>query len=226
MNTLSGLSEGELVSLCQRGESAAAGELFKRHYTTSLRVARRILDSEPDSEDAVQAAYCAAFQHLGSFRGEASFKTWLHRIVANKCLMAMRDPWRRRRVSCAEPTESDFLASFAAPGPSPEKSACSREMASALDRAMFHLPQRLRGAYSLYVLSDSSISEVATALDLTIAAAKSRIFRARGVMRLSLGTVWHEQVWHGKTKRRIRPMQRKELCPTSVSPQTADGDFE
>ena len=226
MNTLSGLSESELVSLCQRGESAAAGELFERHYTTSLRVARRILYSEPDSEDAVQAAYCAAFQHLGSFRGEASFKTWLHRIVANTCLMAMRDPWRRRRLNCAETPDSDFMANFHAPGPSPEKSACSLEISSALDRAMFQLPQRLRGAYSLYVLSGSSISEVATALDVTIAAAKSRIFRARGAMRLSLGKVWHEQAWHGKTKREVRSMPRRELCQTSVSPQTPAGDFE
>jgi RNA polymerase sigma-70 factor (ECF subfamily) len=225
MSTLSRISENELISLSQRGESAAAGELFARHYATSLRVARRILDSEPDSEDAVQAAYCAAFEHLGSFRGEASFKTWLHRIVANTCLMAMRDPWRRRRVGYAETQESDFLANFHAPGPSPEKSASSLEIASALDRAMFHLPQRLRGAYSLYVLSDSSISEVAAALDLTIAAAKNRIFRARGALRLSLGRVWHEQAWHGKPKRRIRPTSQREQCPGWV-PQTTAGDFE
>lgn len=70
---------------------------FAQHYEASLRVARRILRSREDSEDAVQTAYCAAFRNLHTFRGEASFKTWITRIVVNCCLKQVRKrrarPW-------------------------------------------------------------------------------------------------------------------------------------
>jgi RNA polymerase sigma-70 factor (ECF subfamily) len=110
---MSELTDGELIELGRRGDVAAVGELFERHYEISLRVARRILRCEAESQDAVQAAYCAAFEHLDTFRGDSSFRTWITRIVVNRCLMAMRHPWRQRRVSSNADPEVDLLRDFA-----------------------------------------------------------------------------------------------------------------
>jgi len=184
------LTDGELIDLGRRGDAAAIGELFGRHYAISLKVARRILYCDADSQDAVQAAYCAAFEHFDTFRGESSFRTWITRIVVNRCLMAIRHPWRQRRVSSHVALEYDPLHDIASPARTPELCAWNRELAGALERAIRRLAPPLRAAYSLYVLSEMPVSEVAASLGLTVPAAKSRIFRARIAMRLSLKKIW------------------------------------
>jgi len=87
--------ESELIADGRNGDRQALSELFERHYRSSVRAARRILHSDEEALDAVQSAYLAAFQHFGSFRGEASFNTWITRIVKNQCLMYLRRPERR-----------------------------------------------------------------------------------------------------------------------------------
>ena len=82
-------SEKHLLDLLRSGHAAAADELFRRHYSTSLRICRRML-AGAEAEDAVQSAYCSAFEHLASFRGESSFRTWITRIVVNRCLATAR----------------------------------------------------------------------------------------------------------------------------------------
>src|SRR5580704_19355450 len=84
--------EFELIACARRGDQEALGELFQRHYTSSLKVARRILRNSEDSQDAVQAGYLLAFRHLEAFRETASFRTWITRIVVNCCFMQLRDP--------------------------------------------------------------------------------------------------------------------------------------
>ena len=185
---MSQLTDGELIDLGRRGETAAIDALFERHYAISLKVARRILYCEAESQDAVQAAYCAAFEHLDFFRGESSFRTWITRIVVNRCLMAMRHPWRQRRANSV--SDDDLLRDFASPARTPEMFAWNQEVGGALERAFCRLAQPLQAAYRLYALSEMPVSEVAAALGLTVPAAKSRIFRARSTMRLSLEEVW------------------------------------
>jgi len=93
------LTEDELIRRGRGGSTAALSQFFELHYSNSLGVARRILFSPAEAEDAVQTAYCAAFQQFQLFRGESSFRTWITRIVVNRSLMAIRAPWRRRTVS-------------------------------------------------------------------------------------------------------------------------------
>jgi len=68
-------AETELIADGQRGEKDAMSELFRRHYPSCLRVAKRILGSEEESQDAVQSAFLSAFRHLRAFRGDSAFKT-------------------------------------------------------------------------------------------------------------------------------------------------------
>ena len=76
-------SESELIVDGRNGVRQALPDLFERHYRSSVRIARRVLHSDDEALDVVQSAYLAAFQHFGSFRGEASFSTWIARIVKN-----------------------------------------------------------------------------------------------------------------------------------------------
>src|SRR6202051_519688 len=88
--------EYELIAACKLGDNAAGTELLGRHYASSLRLARGMLRSEEESQDAVQSAYFSALRHIRNFRGDATFKTWITRIVMNECLARLRERRRRR----------------------------------------------------------------------------------------------------------------------------------
>jgi len=181
--------EVELIAQGKCGDRNALSELFSRHYQSSLRVARRILPTD-ESQDAVQTAYLAAFQHFDSFRGDASFKTWITRIVVNCCLGQLREPARRvswvRLEDLTGAPGSDVLTSS---GPSPERAAWLVEMASACTDAISGLPKQLGEVLRLHSISGLSIHQAATTLGLTVPAAKTRLFRARAVMRLRLRSI-------------------------------------
>jgi RNA polymerase sigma-70 factor (ECF subfamily) len=76
--------EPELIAACKRGDKVAGTELLGRHYASSLGLARGILRSEEESQDAVQSAYFSALRYIRNFRGAATFKTWITRIVINE----------------------------------------------------------------------------------------------------------------------------------------------
>ena len=183
--------EIELIALGRQGDQAALAELFTRYYPSCLRVARGILRSHDDCQDAVQAAFLLAFRHLRRFRGEACFKTWITRIVVNCCLMQLRDARRRASWVQLEDLDGgrgpDVLASRS---PSPEAATWSGEIASALAEAFDSLPKKLSEAYGLYAASDLSLKEVAAELGLTLPATKTRLSRARAGMRRHLKPIW------------------------------------
>ncbi|MGD0436080.1 MAG: sigma-70 family RNA polymerase sigma factor [Bryobacteraceae bacterium] len=182
--------EPGLIAACKRGDRAAMGELFERHYPSSLRLARGILRNEAESEDSVQAAYLSALRHLHCFREDASFKTWITRIVVNCCLMQIRD--RRRQLTWAnlgDVERTDVVSILAARAPTPEETASGREIASAYSRALAKLPRRLREAYSLRHVSGLTLKQIAAELGLTVPAVKTRLFRAQARMRWFLQPV-------------------------------------
>lgn len=184
--------ELELIADGKRGDRDAIAELFGRYYSSSLRLARGILRSEEDSQDAVQVAYASAFQHLHSFRGDACFKTWITRIVVNCCLMQLRE--RRRHMACVYLDDlqggrgADTLT---CPSPTPERSTWRREMTSAISQAVSRLPKAQREVYTLSA-SGLAVREIASRLGLTVPAAKTRLFRARAGVRLKLKPVWRD----------------------------------
>src|SRR5581483_1258146 len=116
----------------------------------------------------------------------ASFRTWMTRIVVNQCLMAIRKPWRRAYSSDNILSDRKPPLDCASNERSPEESTWSRQLEAAHDRAMRCLHPQLRDAYSLSAISGMSLAEVAADLGITVAAAKTRLFRARSAMRVSL----------------------------------------
>lgn len=182
-------SEAELVRDARNGNGEAMAELFRRHYSHSIAVARRMLPAQEEFRDAVQSAYLSAFQKFPSFRAEASFKTWITRIVLNQCIMRLREPHRRRiTLSLDEPAPGRTLPIVAMDSRTPEDLALWAEIESALADAVAKLPTALRDVLTRYSLFGLSIRDTAGALGLTVPATKTRLFRARAQLRQQLRT--------------------------------------
>jgi RNA polymerase sigma-70 factor (ECF subfamily) len=172
--------EAELLAAGRRGDKGAISELFEQHYQSSLRVARAILRSEEEAEDAVQSAYLAAFRHLDSFRGDAAFKTWITSIVRNYCLMRLRQAdVKIRWVNLDDLMGKGGPSVLVSAAPTPEKYTLRREIAATLAHAAARLPARLCQVFHLYTFSGLSVKEVAVATGLTVPAVKTRLFRAQ-----------------------------------------------
>ncbi|HEV8040590.1 MAG TPA: sigma-70 family RNA polymerase sigma factor [Bryobacteraceae bacterium] len=172
-------TDQELVNQSKQGNAEAMARLIRRHYGSSLRIARSILRNESDSEDAVQTAYSRAFQHLHTFREEARFSTWITSIVVNQSRMHLRSQRRATLLSLDEPTQAQISLRLTSREPTPEESTAQREVSTAISRAVARLPNRLRKPYALHAVSGLPVAEVADKLGLSVSATKSRIFRAR-----------------------------------------------
>src|SRR5579859_4297570 len=130
-------SEAELVRDARNGDREAMAELFRRHYPHSVAVARRMLPAQEEFLDAVQSAYLSAFQKFQSFRAEASFKTWITRIVLNQCIMRLREPYRHRiTLGLDEPTPGGTQSTLAVDSRTPEDLALRAEIESAVADAV------------------------------------------------------------------------------------------
>ena len=137
-------AEPDLISEARNGDERAMAELFRRHYTHSIAVARRLLPAQEEFLDAVQSAYLSAFRNFQSFRAESSFKTWITRIVRNQCLMRLREPVRCARVlSLDQPDDSGPRSVIAADSPTPEQLVLRGELERAVADATADLPKRL-----------------------------------------------------------------------------------
>jgi len=186
-NSLNETPEPQLVGDARNGNRDAIAELFRRHYTHSIAVARRKLPAQEEFLDAVQSAYLSAFRHFQSFRGDSSFKTWITRIVLNQCLKRLREPRRHRFIPSLDLQGRDGgPQSIAVDSRTPEDLALRVEMESAVANAASKLPKSLSEVFTRCSVSGLSIRDTAEALGLTVQATKARLFRARSRLRREL----------------------------------------
>lgn len=163
-------SDEVLVRAAQAGSADAFGCLVERHADRVYRVALRMLWCEADAEDATQDALLHAWRSLGYFRAEASFTTWMYRIVTNRSLSLIRS----RRPDL--PIESFNLTGAAS---TPEELVEARERVRALAGAFALLTPDRRAPLVLREVEGLSYAEIADILELSVPAVKSRIHRAR-----------------------------------------------
>jgi RNA polymerase sigma-70 factor, ECF subfamily len=163
--------------------------LMRRHNQRLFRVARSILREDADAEDALQDAYVQAYRKLGEFRGEAELSTWLTRIVINQALMRVRKR-RRDRVVVAFGERNDGTAQeldVADPrGESPSDAALRGEVRKVLERRIDELPEAFRTVFVMREVEDMSARETAEALGIPEATVRTRLFRARALLREAL----------------------------------------
>jgi RNA polymerase sigma-70 factor (ECF subfamily) len=177
-------SDGSLVASLRRGEPAALEAMVRSHGSRMLAVARRLVRNEEDARDVVQDAFLHAVRALDEFRADAKLSTWLHRIVVNTALMRLRAASRR-----PEGFLEDLLPHFDETGhhaepvralPITAEEALERQEIRARVRdAVERLPEAYRAIIVLRDFEDLSTEEAATALGISVNAAKIRLHRAR-----------------------------------------------
>jgi RNA polymerase sigma-70 factor, ECF subfamily len=154
--------------------------LMRRHNERVYRAVRSILKDEAESEDAMQAAYLHAFAHLREFEGRASFVTWLTRIAIHEALA------RRKRSIRAAPDEGTPFDTLPMNGPDPEEATLDMEHRQILSKAIDELPEHFRTVFVLRQVQELSVEETARCLDLKEDTVKTRLHRARALLRRSL----------------------------------------
>ena len=179
------LTDSGLAAAVGAGDEAAVRELLRRHNQRLFRTARAILRDDAEAEDAVQDAYMKAIRAIGTFRAEAKLSTWLTRIAANEALERLR---RRKRAEVL-PLEADveIPPPDDAPQPdSPEQLAMRAEARRIVERRIDGLPEAFRTVFVLRMIEDMTVEETAVALGVPEATVRTRLFRARSLLRESL----------------------------------------
>jgi RNA polymerase sigma-70 factor (ECF subfamily) len=181
--------DGELARRVAAGEPAAFEALMRRHNRTLFRTARAILRDDAEAEDALQEAYLQAYRSISGFRGEAKLSTWLARIVANEALMRVRKRARRAEIVPLQPGVPDAGIDDVADenmDRTPERSAQRIEMRRLLEAEIDSLPDDYRVVFVLRAVEELSVEETAEALRIPQATVRSRLFRARSLLREGL----------------------------------------
>lgn len=184
---LSNSLESDLVSRAQQGDRSAFAVLVQQNQSACRRLALSILRDSHAAEDEVQTAYTKALLHIGKFQQESKFSTWLNRIVANQCLMRLRNLRRSRFFHLdEEPVEEGAIRELPSANPTPETEFARREMAGILATEVRHIPPLMRDVVVLRDVHELPMEEVARRLGISVAAAKSRLLRARAELRRRL----------------------------------------
>jgi RNA polymerase sigma-70 factor (ECF subfamily) len=183
------ISDEAIVSRVLTGEKNLFGLLLRRYDQRLYRVARAVLRDDAEAEDVVQEAWVRAFQHLHQYAGRACFSTWLTRI-------AMYEAWARARrrkklvpIAPGPDAEAHPMNESISGASDPEREAAEREATSALEAAIEALPESYRSVFVLRGLEGLSTAEAAECLDLTPEAVKTRLHRARNLLRKELSRV-------------------------------------
>ncbi len=169
------VSDVELARLARDGDLDAFGEIVRRHEHRLRSVLVRILDDGRDVDEVVQDAFVQAWRNLGTYRGDAALFTWLYRIGVNAALACAR----RKRPAAVEISAVEGSARRSPPEPLPQAAAEARELRSQVLAALALLPFEYREAVVLRDVIGLSNLEVAEALGVSLAAAKSRVHRGR-----------------------------------------------
>jgi RNA polymerase sigma-70 factor (ECF subfamily) len=182
---LSRVVDAELVRLAREGSASALRLIVRRHNQRLYRVARAIVRDDAEAEDVMQEAYLSAFRHLATFRADASLATWLTRIVVNKAIGHLR------RESIMVPLETvdnvawpDVVAMpHLASELNPERTAARSQIRDLMERAIDNLPEPFRVVFVMRMVEQLSIKETACSLGIPEETVKSRLHRARKLMR-------------------------------------------
>jgi len=152
------------------------------------RLARGILRNDADAEDAVQEAYVRAFTHLASFRGESSLAPWLGRIVMNEALGRLRRARPSVDVNVIDhgAMEAQIIQFPLATADDPEKSMAQREIREVVEHAIDGLPEAFRIVFITRVVEGMNVEETAKILGLKPETVKTRLHRARVMLRESV----------------------------------------
>jgi RNA polymerase sigma-70 factor (ECF subfamily) len=171
----------ELVKRVQRGDSAAFDLLVRKYQHRILALIGRYVHDWSECQDVAQETFMRAYRAIGSFRGDAQFYTWLHRIAVNTAKNHLVAHNRRPPTDDVDASDAEQYDSGARlrDTDTPERELMRQQLEQAVMRAVQALPEELRTAISLREVEGLSYEEIATRMGCPIGTVRSRIFRAR-----------------------------------------------
>ncbi|HSC45104.1 MAG TPA: RNA polymerase sigma factor [Candidatus Acidoferrum sp.] len=170
------VDDATLAAACQTGDLRAFERLYHMHGARMKSMARNLLGSTSDAEDAVQDTFLKIHRHIGSFRGQSSFATWTFRILINTCYDVRRSRMRKKEVAQEDDAESPQR-------PEPRASSSHPTLRLALEHALTQLTRHQRDVFLLYEVEGFRHSEIAEVLDISETASKNTLFQAKKNLR-------------------------------------------
>jgi RNA polymerase sigma-70 factor (ECF subfamily) len=181
------LPDEEVVRRVRAGEPALFEVLMRRHNRRLYRVARAVVKDEQEVEDVMQQAYVNAFTHLHQFEERSQFSTWLTRIALNEAFGRRRKMRQAASIAPVPPDNGEnpgaIMDSITSTQPDPERQAYAGELRRMLEEAVDALPETYRMVFMLRDIEGLSTSETGEGLGLGEEAVKTRLHRARAMIR-------------------------------------------
>jgi RNA polymerase sigma-70 factor, ECF subfamily len=180
------IDEAELVRRACARDGTAFQIIMERHNRRLYRIARSILKNDSEAEDVVQEAYVKAYTHLSGFRGDASLATWLARITMHEALGRLR---RQRPTVACDSFEPELPPAQIIQFPQiavqvdPERTMAQRQILRLVEQAFDNLPEIFRIVFMARVIEGMSVEETAELLGLKPETVKTRLHRARSLLR-------------------------------------------
>lgn len=168
--------DARLAAACQAGDLRAYERLYALHGAKMKNLARNVLGSAVDAEDAVQETFLKVQRSIATFRGQSSFVTWTYRILINTCYDARRSRLRKKEVTTDDDSEDMPRIEPRAPGAHPS-------LRMALERALAKLTRHQRDVFLLYEVEGFRHAEIAGMLEITETASKNTLFQAKKNLR-------------------------------------------
>ncbi|GAC1637476.1 MAG: sigma-70 family RNA polymerase sigma factor [Candidatus Acidiferrum sp.] len=168
----------EMAAACRAGEMRGYERLYSLHGKRMKSIARNLLGSASDAEDAVQETFLKVQRRIVTFRGQSSFVTWTFRILINTCYDVRRSRMRKKEVA-SEGTDESTVPEQRAPGSHPS-------LKLALERALAKLTDHQRQVFLLYEVEGFRHAEIAEMLEMTETASKNTLFQAKKNLRVML----------------------------------------
>jgi RNA polymerase sigma-70 factor (ECF subfamily) len=187
----------ELVERLKRRDHDALKELLRQHGSKMYGIAMRYMCEEHEAQEVMQDALITVWNKIGSFEGRSAFTSWLYRVTANAALMALRKQRRRFvEVSTDAPENAEALRplELSEPGQMPGDGLQQRELGALVHAEIERLPEPYRTTVRLRDVEELPIEEVAELTGVSVAAAKTRLHRARLTLRERLLPLLKDEV--------------------------------
>lgn len=181
-------AESGLLERARSGDDSAFGELSELCRPFLLGIARRILRDEAEAQDSVQDSLLNAFVNLQRFDGRSKFLTWATRITINCCLMRLRSRRKHYERHLDEEVTDKEHREIRCARLNPEQAATRDEEEKLLHLAIDALPEALKIVVKIKEVQDRTMEETASLLGISVTAAKARLFRAKGLLKLRLSS--------------------------------------
>lgn len=192
----------KLVERVRKGDKAAFDELVSRYENKVYRLAIKLTRNEALAEEVLQEVFLRIYEKLDTFRGESAFSSWLYRIAANACFAKLNLEKKHQHTDLDEVTpqaEQALRERQESPQEAPDRSLLSQEALTVINRSIDRLPEDFRVVILLRDVEGMDNEEVARILELSVPAVKSRLHRARLLLRKRLASYFDRDGGDSKT---------------------------